>query len=64
MPSDPCYDVGDRLLLHSDHSPPVEVTYRGCDADGRAVVVLNGFQLAVDPQRLSAQSPPDDEEDL
>lgn len=64
MPSDPCYDVGDRLLLHSEHSGPVEVIYRGC-ADGRAVVLLNGYQFAVDPRRLSAPpTSPDEEDDL
>lgn len=62
MPSNPRYEVGDRLLLHSEHSGPVEVIYRGC-ADGCAVVVMNGYQFVVDAQRLSAQSP-DEEDDL
>lgn len=64
MPSDPCYDVGDRLVLCSDDLPEVEVAFRGLDDAGRAVVIMDGYQIAVDARRLRALPSDDDEDDL
>lgn len=52
-PKPPTFDVGETAIHTNSSGDRAEVNYRGSTGDGKAVVVVNGYQMTVPEHQLS-----------